>query len=311
MCVPLAVFQVLRRQDVDLYCLPEGAETPILYRSSKIGISDDDIAVLRERGHRALYVAAAEYDSLDRKLKAALDGILADESLSLESRMAVLQTAVAVEVEVAFHMIKSDSAVTLAHRIAGQISGLLDGRGVVPRQLFHMVQHDFYTFTHVTNVASFATLLADRLGVASPAEREKITVGALLHDIGKRFIPTNVLCKRGKPNDEEWELIKAHPQRGYEDLCERGDLDHGQLMIVYSHHERMDGTGYPVGMMGDDIHPWARLLAVCDVFDALTSARPYRAPMRVADALAFINRNAGSHFDPEMVKCWTIAMQQQ
>jgi HD-GYP domain-containing protein (c-di-GMP phosphodiesterase class II) len=82
-------------------------------------------------------------------------------------------------------------------------------------------------------------------------------------------------------------------------------------MIVYSHHERMDGTGYPVGMMGDDIHPWARLLAVCDVFDALTSARPYRAPMRVADALAFINRNAGSHFDPEMVKCWTIAMQQQ
>jgi HD-GYP domain-containing protein (c-di-GMP phosphodiesterase class II) len=310
MCVPLAVFQVLREQEVDLYCMPEGAATPTLYRSSKIPITDEDIATLRDRGHRALYVATPEYDALDRRLRAALDGILADQSLSVESRMAVLQTAVAVEVDVAFHMIKSDRAVDLAHRMAGQITRLLDSDSVVPKKLFHMVQHDFYTFTHVTNVASFATLLADQLGVATTENREKITVGALLHDIGKRFIPTSVLCKRGKPTDKEWALIRSHPQRGYEELCERSDLDFGQLMMVYSHHERLDGGGYPVGLEDDDIHPWAKLLAIVDVFDALTSARPYRQPIKLADALEHLERHAGSHFDAEMVRCWASAMRQ-
>jgi HD-GYP domain-containing protein (c-di-GMP phosphodiesterase class II) len=311
MCVPLAVFQVLRTQDVDLYCLPDGATTPTLYRSSKIAITDEDIASLKDRGHRALYVATAEYDALDRNLKAALDDILDDESLGVEARMAVLQTAVAVEVDVAFHMIKCDRAVDVAHRVAGQIAKLLDGDSLVPRKLFHMVQHDFYTFTHVTNVASFATLLADQLGMSTPDNREKITVGALLHDIGKRFIPTSVLCKRGKPTEDEWNLIKAHPQRGYEDLCDRTDLDVGQLMMVYSHHERLDGGGYPVGLVEEDIHPWAKMLAVVDVFDALTSARPYRLPMKIADALEYLERHAGEQFDREMVRCWASAMRQQ
>jgi HD-GYP domain-containing protein (c-di-GMP phosphodiesterase class II) len=255
-------------------------------------------------------VATSEYDALDRRLKAALDGILADQSLSVESRMAVLQTAVAVEVDVAFHMIKCDRAVDLAQRMAGQITRLLDSGSLVPRKLFHMVQHDFYTFTHVTNVASFATLLADQLGISNAENREKITVGALLHDIGKRFIPPSVLCKRGKPTNEEWELIRAHPQLGYEELCDRTDLEFGQLMMVYSHHERLDGGGYPVGLEDADIHPWAKLLAVVDVFDAITSARPYRQPMKLADALEHLERQAGSHFDAEMVRCWASAMRQ-
>jgi HD-GYP domain-containing protein (c-di-GMP phosphodiesterase class II) len=81
--------------------------------------------------------------------------------------------------------------------------------------------------------------------------------------------------------------------------------------MVYSHHERIDGTGYPVGMVGDEIHPWARLLAVVDVFDAVTSARPYRTPMTVTQALEFLHRNAGTHFDPEMVACWTSMMKKR
>lgn len=80
-------------------------------------------------------------------------------------------------------------------------------------------------------------------------------------------------------------------------------------MMVYSHHERMDGKGYPVGMVGAEIHPWAKLLAVVDVFDAITSARPYRMPMILPEALAFLERNAGTHFDREMVTCWNALMQ--
>jgi HD-GYP domain-containing protein (c-di-GMP phosphodiesterase class II) len=77
----------------------------------------------------------------------------------------------------------------------------------------------------VTNVAGFANLLADKLGFTDPTTKEQITAGALLHDIGKRFIPASLLCKKGALSDKEWELIKSHPQRGYEDLCERDDLN--------------------------------------------------------------------------------------
>jgi HD-GYP domain-containing protein (c-di-GMP phosphodiesterase class II) len=79
-------------------------------------------------------------------------------------------------------------------------------------------------------------------------------------------------------------------------------------MIVYQHHERVDGNGYPVGVPACDIHPWAKLVSIVDVFDAMTGKRPYRKSITAAEALQFIERNAGTHFDPEMAKCWISAM---
>ena len=81
-----------------------------------------------------------------------------------------------------------------------------------------------------------------------------------------------------------------------------------QLMIVYQHHERFDGKGYPVGSQGEEIHPSARMLAVVDVFDAMTGIRPYRRPATAAEAMDYICKSAGSHFDPEMVACWKSIM---
>jgi HD-GYP domain-containing protein (c-di-GMP phosphodiesterase class II) len=81
-----------------------------------------------------------------------------------------------------------------------------------------------------------------------------------------------------------------------------------QLMMVYQHHERFDGKGYPVGVQGEEIHPWARMLAVVDVFDAMTGTRPYRRPATAQEAMEYIGRSAGTHFDPEMVKCWKSTM---
>ena len=81
-----------------------------------------------------------------------------------------------------------------------------------------------------------------------------------------------------------------------------------ELMLVYQNHVRFDGTGYPVGLRGEEIHPWARMLAIVDVFDAMTGARPYRRPASAREALEYIGRGAGSHFDPEMVQCWNSVM---
>jgi HD-GYP domain-containing protein (c-di-GMP phosphodiesterase class II) len=160
----------------------------------------------------------------------------------------------------------------------------------------------------VTNVAGYGVILADRLGLCSGDDLEQVAKGGMLHDIGKRFIPANILTKPAKLDLEERAVIETHPQRSYEDLCERSDITFEQLMMAYQHHERFDGKGYPVGLAGDEIHPWARMLAVVDVFDAMTGMRPYRKPATAQSAMEYIRQNAGTHFDPEVVKCWDAAM---
>jgi HD-GYP domain-containing protein (c-di-GMP phosphodiesterase class II) len=130
----------------------------------------------------------------------------------------------------------------------------------------------------------------------------------MLHDIGKRFIPASILTKPARLDPAERAIVELHPIRGYEELQHRPDLSFGQLMMVYQHHERIDGTGYPVGIQGDEIHPWAKLAAVVDVFDAMTGNRPYRRPASVKFALNYIHQNLGTHFDSEAGQCWISAM---
>ncbi len=310
MCVPLTIFRLHEARNLDLYIWQEGDEEPTLYCSADVALTATDLQRLAERGHRSLYVTRNAYAALNDQLNQALGDILSDPSVAVEERMAVLQTALALEVDSTFQLINCDRFVSLSQRLAGQINDLLADSPVVPRKLFEILRHDFYTFTHVTNVATYATLLANELGWTDTEVREQITVGGLLHDIGKKFVPSSVLCKPGKLNEAEWRLIKAHPQRGYEELCEREDLNFGQLMMAYSHHERIDGKGYPVGLPGEDIHDWAKLTAVVDVFEALTGARPYRSALKHSEALEYIERNAGTQFDPEMARCWISLMRQ-
>jgi HD-GYP domain-containing protein (c-di-GMP phosphodiesterase class II) len=185
---------------------------------------------------------------------------------------------------------------------------MLVNNNVLPRDLYRLARHDFNTFTHITNVTSYGVILAERLGLCDDSQFEPLAKAAILHDIGKRFIPASILQKPAKLDPEERAIIETHPQRGYEELCERGDMSHEQLMIVYQHHERFDGKGYPVGFQGEEIHPWARMLAVVDVFDAMTGTRPYRRPATAAEAMDYISKSSGTHFDPEMVACWKSIM---
>jgi len=126
-------------------------------------------------------------------------------------------------------------------------------------------------------------------------------VGLLLHDIGKLAVPTDILRKSTALNDAEWETIRTHPALGV-DILKRDGISPLSRAVVRSHHERWNGTGYPDGRSRADIHQFARIAAVADVFDALTSDRYYRKAMSKAEAFAHIERRAGTEFDPEVVE---------
>jgi HD-GYP domain-containing protein (c-di-GMP phosphodiesterase class II) len=219
-----------------------------------------------------------------------------------------LQVAFAVEIEQTMRLVDSGKIRSLAERVSRDLVTLFATSEVLPRDLFRIARHDFNTFTHVTNVASYSIILAEQLGIRDRLELEQIATGAMLHDIGKRFIPAAILTKNGPLDPEERELVETHPLRGYEELCDRPGLSFGQLMMVYQHHEHVDGSGYPVKILGDEIHPWAKLLIVVDRFDAMTAKRPYRRPATLEFVFDYQRQRAGTYFDREVVECWISAM---
>ncbi|MCX7839196.1 MAG: GAF domain-containing protein, partial [Anaerolineae bacterium] len=159
---------------------------------------------------------------------------------------------------------------------------------------------DKETEGHTRRVVEMTLRLARAFGI-SEDEIVHIRRGALLHDIGKISIPDVVLLKPGKLTDEEWKLMRDHPRRAYELLLPIEYL-RPALDIPYCHHERWDGTGYPRGLKGEEIPLPARLFTVADVYDALTSDRPYRLAWSRDDALAYIRDQAGKCFDPRVVE---------
>lgn len=155
------------------------------------------------------------------------------------------------------------------------------------------------TGMHSHRVREYTLLLADRLGVDS-RQRHHIAYGALLHDIGKISVPDHILLKPGRLTDEEWADIRRHPGVGY-GIVRGVPFLQEAAEIVHAHHEHFDGRGYPRGLQREGIPLGARLFAVADVYDALTSVRPYRSPMTYAEAVAEIRAGDGTQFDPAVV----------
>ncbi len=158
---------------------------------------------------------------------------------------------------------------------------------------------DKETEGHSQRVTELTVKLAKILGM-SDDEIMHIRRGALLHDMGKIGIPDSILHKPAALTDEEWVVMRKHPQSVY-DMLYSVEYLRPALNIPYCHHEKWDGTGYPRGLKGEQIPLAARLFAVVDVWDALTSDRPYRPAWSQEDALIFIREQSGSHFDPQVV----------
>jgi HD-GYP domain-containing protein (c-di-GMP phosphodiesterase class II) len=307
MPVQLQVLQRLRQAAVDLFIQYETNSDPVLYHGANAPVGDGQITRLAETGIRQLLVRTDDFQRFAAHLMESIDSDT-EGTVAPAERFAALQLAMAVEIEHAARLVDAGPYVAVAEKLGRELTSLLVGNSVLPRDLFQLARHDFNTFTHVTNVASYGVILAENLGLCGTADFEPLAKAAILHDIGKRFIPASILSKPAKLDPEERAIIETHPQRGYEELCERKDMNEAQLMMVYQHHERYDGKGYPVGFQGEEIHPWARMLAIVDVFDAMTGVRPYRRPCPVREAVDYICKGAGSHFDPEMVQCWKSTM---
>lgn len=158
---------------------------------------------------------------------------------------------------------------------------------------------DICTHTHCQRVISYSLTLGRTMGLS---EHELVTLerGVFLHDIGKIHIPDSVLLKPGSLSPTEWTVMQQHSEIGFE-MLRHNPLLADAAEIVLTHHERYNGSGYPMGLSGEDIPLGARICAITDTFDALTSIRPYRTPMSFEDACSYITSERGHLFDPHIV----------
>jgi len=159
---------------------------------------------------------------------------------------------------------------------------------------------DPYTKGHCDNVGRYALLIADQLGMAEDKKQE-IKYGSWLHDCGKIGVPEAILNYPGKLNEQEMRIIKKHPEWGA-DVARRGQLSNTIINVILHHHEAYDGSGYPYGLKGELIPLEARIVSLADVYDALTSDRPYRKAHSIEQAIEIMASMTGKAFDPDIAK---------
>ena len=166
---------------------------------------------------------------------------------------------------------------------------------------------DDYTYMHSVAVCALMIALSKQLGL-SEQETRRAGIAGLLHDLGKALMPMEVLNKPGKLTDEEFAIIKKHPAEGHRLLLGNSGADEMMLDVVLHHHEKIDGTGYPKGLKGEEISLFAKMGAVCDVYDAITSNRPYKAGWPPSESLRKMAEWAKGHFDQRVFQAFVKSL---
>jgi putative nucleotidyltransferase with HDIG domain len=306
--VSVSTLQPSESADISLY-QREGHPTDdlrarfILYCSEGQPIAEDDLDRLHQRGVHRLFIESKARDSFQAYLREIIESEECESEATLAVKMGALNEVVRDVLETEFRSGDTNSTVSEAERLGSVTAEIICKDEFAADDMFRVLHHDYATFTHSANVAFYSGLLAARLGYGRD-DVELMTTAGLLHDIGKLAIDERILCKPGRLSEEEFDVIRSHPTIGFEQLCGRTDLIEGQLMMVYQHHERLDGGGYPVGVIESEIHPWAKICSVVDVYEAMTSYRPYRSPMPREMVFELMQRDSGKAFDPEVLSCW-------
>ena len=303
--LPVAVQTLIGAEnlDFDLYVANKSGR-PLLFRSRNAALGSE-LERTVDWGLKTMLIRFADRAAYEHHLQTRLT---ADDGLSAAGKYALLTAATRQVFENALQGGSVAGMVRAADEFGTQLADALCGRSPVLRELFDLMLHDYSTYTHSANVATYCVCLAQTLGITDRNQVAQIATGALLHDLGKREIEPYVLNKTQGLSKQERSAIQRHPHIGFIALSRDPKLSWSQLMMVYQHHERLDGRGYPVGVVEDEIDPWAKICAVADVFDALTSDRPYRKAMTTREAYAFLEQR-GKSFDHEVVRCLKTAMQ--
>ncbi len=272
----------------------------VLYCKGNAVFDSNKREMLLEKNIDRLFIKNNDKQKYYKYLESHFQNFISDTNLSSKEKTKIVYGAATSLAKDLFNDPRSGNVKrtkTFAYNMVDYI--LKEGRSA--RNLLKIAIHEYYTYTHSVNVAAVGTLFAKELGLGEK-ELKHFCSGILLHDIGKTRIDTNILNKNGKLTKEEFQKIKEHPELGIAILRESGGGSSDEFTIIIQHHENYDGTGYPYGLKQNEIHRYGRIARIVDVYDALTTDRPYARAIRPFAALVEMKDNMSNCFDMELFK---------
>ncbi|MGE4130362.1 MAG: HD-GYP domain-containing protein [Bdellovibrionales bacterium] len=249
-----------------------------------------------KKAPESFYILAAEranYQSFVR------EGLVSDD-LDTKQKALILRESTMVLVEELFERPDIENALRDSRQVIEDFVAFMDADAAAMVNLIGLSSHDFYTYNHSLDVSIYSLGLGQIVGFRG-ADLKELGLGGLFHDIGKRFIPLDIICKAGPLTDEEWVMMQKHPQFGLKILSEHRSTEN-VIACAFEHHESLLGNGYPQALSAEEIHPMARVVSVADTYDALTTKRSYNDPMLPTDAIDLMAGKLKGRFDPEVMR---------
>ncbi|MDR2905522.1 MAG: HD-GYP domain-containing protein [Helicobacteraceae bacterium] len=235
-----------------------------------------------------------------KKPSAEIARILDDPNLNIQAKSREVYSSTS---KIVNDLFESEVTPEKIQEVKSSINSMLNGvinNKITITSLIKVSNYDYYTYTHCVNVAVFSVGLGREIGL-SKEELEKLGAGGILHDLGKAKIDVGVVNKPGKLTDEEFAAMKRHPALGYDMLLEQFESDEVILTCVRHHHEKINGGGYPDAIKANAISLYARIVAICDIFDALSTKRSYKPALSTFDALNLMKTKMSAELDPKLL----------
>ncbi|MBI4300741.1 MAG: HD domain-containing protein [Chloroflexi bacterium] len=305
--VDISSFSKLVVPNFDIYIPVRGR--PVLYSEAGTGPAGwQVIRRLRDRGHGTVYIHSSQREVYLDHIQEYLEEVLSDRSADGNKLASVLYSGTTNLVQKIFEETVTGQAIQRAQDIVSTIvDNIYNWKDILP-SVVGLVSHHYYTYTHSVNVAVFSIALAQHMGISEMAFLKELGLGGLLHDLGKRRIDRSILDKPGPLSNSEWSLVRQHPAWGKDLSCDVAHLGDVSRRAILEHHERCDGSGYPEGASRADISLEGRIIAVADVYSALSSKRAYKDAARPFRALEMMKGEMKGAFDPEVFREFVLLL---
>lgn len=261
--------------DFDLYRFD--GRGMVLYWTAQVPLSEKGRRDLLQRDLNRLYVPAHQRRQYQQYVRAHISQILGDESVDDFTKSSLVYDSAKELIRDVFADPTKGQLISDSQEfVETTVQYVLEGRNAFHNML-RIMSFDYTVYTHSVNVCTFSLALAHAAGIQQTGKLIELATGALLHDVGKARVPETILHKSGPLNQEEWQTIRQHPRWGVELMSQSDLIPEAAYFPIAQHHERRTGRGYPEGLANGDIHPYGRIVAIADVFDAMTTNRVYRS----------------------------------
>jgi len=295
----------------NIYVVTASEKEPVLYRAENLQFTEAVRKRLLEHDVERVYIQSNDRDNYQEYIERNLDRIVRNDSIETRAKAEIVYSSATFLMEKLFKTPRAGENIRRSEQLVLNTVGFVLRDESAFRNLLAVTSYDYQTYTHSVNVYVYCVALAQKAGVAETADQLVVLgTGALLHDIGKSLIDRSIITKNGPLNEEEWAIIKKHPVYGVEILRETGGIPKEGYAVVNEHHERCDGSGYPAGLRAKRIHPYAKVAAVADVFDAMTTRRVYREAIGTFTALQIMKTEMSAGLDQHIFRKFVRLMGQ-